>query len=98
MGIAKRRACSSSSWGEIGHRRSAVRGDEVTSFVGEVSADREFRVFRTTDPHGRILDFLDRSRYYLLNVYTQLANKMGFQQNKKTKRILQVLPQLYSRG
>jgi hypothetical protein len=27
--------------------------------VGEVSAN-----VRATDPHGRILDFLDRSRYY----------------------------------
>jgi hypothetical protein len=27
-------------------------------------ADRECHVVNTTDPYGRILDFLDRSRYF----------------------------------
>jgi hypothetical protein len=39
--------------------------------VGEVVptfADRRCRVFSATDPHGRILGFLDRNRYYSIQV------------------------------
>jgi hypothetical protein len=34
-------------------------------------ADRGCRVVSTTDPHGRILDFLDRSCYYFFRVAPQ---------------------------
>jgi hypothetical protein len=35
-------------------------------------ADREFRVVRATDPHGRILGFLDRGRYFFFQAAPQL--------------------------
>jgi hypothetical protein len=35
-------------------------------------ADRGCRVVSATDPHGRILGFLDRSRYYFFKVAPQL--------------------------
>jgi hypothetical protein len=35
-------------------------------------ADRECCVVSATDPHGRILGFLDRSRYYLFQVAQQV--------------------------
>jgi hypothetical protein len=40
---------------------------EQPPLVGEVIAnfsDRGCHVVSVTDPHGRILDFLDRSRYF----------------------------------
>jgi hypothetical protein len=45
---------------------------------GEVSAkfaDRGCRVVSATDPHGRILGFLDRSRYYFFQVSPQLYSE-----------------------
>jgi hypothetical protein len=38
-------------------------------------ADRECRVVSATDPHGRILDFLDGSRYYFFQVAPQLYSR-----------------------
>jgi hypothetical protein len=38
-------------------------------------ADRLCRVFSATDPHGRILWFLDRSRYYFFQVASQLYSR-----------------------
>jgi hypothetical protein len=38
-------------------------------------ADRRCRVVSTTDPHGRILGFLDRSRYYFFQVAPQLYSQ-----------------------
>jgi hypothetical protein len=35
-------------------------------------ADRECRVVSATDPHGRILAFLDPSRYFFFQVAPQL--------------------------
>jgi hypothetical protein len=35
-------------------------------------ADRVYRVLSAVDPHGRILGFLDRSRYYFFQVAPQL--------------------------
>jgi hypothetical protein len=44
--------------------------------VGEVSANflriEGCRVVNATDPYGRILDFVDRSRCYLFQVAPQL--------------------------
>jgi hypothetical protein len=37
--------------------------------------DRECRVVSATDPHGRILGFLDRSRYYFFQVAPQLYSR-----------------------
>jgi hypothetical protein len=38
-------------------------------------ADRECRVVNATDPHGRILGFLDRSRYYFVQVAPQFYSR-----------------------
>jgi hypothetical protein len=38
-------------------------------------ADRGCRVVSSTDPHGRILGFLDRSRYYFFQVAPQLYSR-----------------------
>jgi hypothetical protein len=38
-------------------------------------ADRGCRVVSATDPHGRILGFLDQSRYYLFQVAPQLYSR-----------------------
>jgi hypothetical protein len=35
-------------------------------------SDRRCCVVSATDPHGRILDFLDRNRYYIFQVAPQL--------------------------
>jgi hypothetical protein len=46
--------------------------------AGEVSAnfaDRECRLASVTDPYYRILAFLDRSRYYFLQVAPQLYSR-----------------------
>jgi hypothetical protein len=51
---------------------------ERTPHVGEVSAtfaDRGCRVISATDPQGRILGFLDRSRYYFFQVVPQLYSQ-----------------------
>jgi hypothetical protein len=39
------------------------------------SADREWNVVSVTDPYGRILDFLDRSRYFYFQVAPQLYSR-----------------------
>jgi hypothetical protein len=52
--------------------------DRATAIVGEVSvefADRGCRVVSATDPHGRILGFLKRSRYYFFQVAPQLYSR-----------------------
>jgi hypothetical protein len=38
-------------------------------------ADKGCRVVSVTDPHGRILGFLDRSRYYFFQVAPQLYSR-----------------------
>jgi hypothetical protein len=38
-------------------------------------ADRGCRVVSATDPHGRILGFLDRSRYFSIQVAPQLYSR-----------------------
>jgi hypothetical protein len=38
-------------------------------------ADRGCRSVSATDPHGRILDFLDRNRYYFFQVAPQLYSR-----------------------
>jgi hypothetical protein len=38
-------------------------------------ADRRCRVVSSTDPHGRILGFLDRSRYYFFQIAPQLYSR-----------------------
>jgi hypothetical protein len=48
---------------------------ERPPYVGEVSANFCGRVVSTTDPHGRILGFLDRSRYYFFEVAPQLYSQ-----------------------
>jgi hypothetical protein len=59
------------SFGEIyrpSHRRLSVK--IVLTF-----ADRGCRVVSTTDPHGRILGFLDRSRNFSIQVAPQLSSR-----------------------
>jgi hypothetical protein len=49
---------------------------ERPPFVGEISAnlaDRGCRVVSSADPYGRILGFVDRSRYYFFQVAPQLC-------------------------
>jgi hypothetical protein len=52
---------------------------ELPSLVGEASAkffaDRGCHVVRATDPYCRILGFLDRSRYFFLQVALQLHSR-----------------------
>jgi hypothetical protein len=53
---------------------------ERPPLVGEVSAnfaDRGCRVVSVTDPYGRILGFLDRSRYYFFLVAPYLCSRGG---------------------
>jgi hypothetical protein len=38
-------------------------------------ADRGCRVVRANDPYGRILEFLDRSRYFFFQVAPQLCSR-----------------------
>jgi hypothetical protein len=38
-------------------------------------ADRGCRVVSATDPHGRIIGFLDRSRYFSIQVASQLYSR-----------------------
>jgi hypothetical protein len=40
-----------------------------------ISAGRGCREVSTTDPHGRILDFLDRSRYFFFQVAPQMYSQ-----------------------
>jgi hypothetical protein len=44
-------------------------------------ADRGCRVDSATDPHCRILDFLDRSRYYFFQEAPQLFQAPNFSEN-----------------
>jgi hypothetical protein len=51
---------------------------ERPPLVGEVSvnfADKGCHVVRATDHYGRILDFLDLSRYFFLQVAPQLYSQ-----------------------
>jgi hypothetical protein len=41
-------------------------------------ADRRSHVVSVTDPYGRILDFLDRSRYFFFQVAPQLYYSRGW--------------------
>jgi hypothetical protein len=38
-------------------------------------ADRRYRVVSMTDPYGRILEFLDQSRYFFFQVAPQLYSR-----------------------
>jgi hypothetical protein len=58
--------------------RERTIATEWLPLAGEVSAnfpDRGCRVVILTDPHGRILGFLDRSRYFLFQVAPQLYSR-----------------------
>jgi hypothetical protein len=48
---------------------------ERPPLVTPTFADRGCRVVSATDPHGRILGFLDRSRYYFFQVAPQLYSR-----------------------
>jgi hypothetical protein len=51
---------------------------ERPPLVGEVSAnivDRRCRMIRLTDPHGRILGFIDRNRYFFFQVDPHLYSR-----------------------
>jgi hypothetical protein len=48
---------------------------ERPPLVGEVSANRGCHVVSVTDPYGRNLAFLDRSRYFFLQVAPQLYSR-----------------------
>jgi hypothetical protein len=61
--------------------RKRTISTERPPLAGEVSAnfDRVCRVVSTTDPHGSILGFLDRSRYYFFLSCTHEAEWTPFQ-------------------
>jgi hypothetical protein len=48
---------------------------ERQPFVGQVSAKFGYDVVNMTDPYGRILGFLDRSRYLFFQVAPQLHTR-----------------------
>jgi hypothetical protein len=52
----------------IPNGRPPLIGEDGANFF----ADRECRVVSATDPDGRILGFIDRSRYYFFQVAPQL--------------------------
>jgi hypothetical protein len=49
--------------------------DRATDACRRTFADRGCRVVSATDPYGRILGFLDRSRYYFFQVVPQLYSR-----------------------
>jgi hypothetical protein len=57
-------------------RKRTIPTDPLTSLVSEVSAnffaDRGFHVVSVTNPYGRILGFLDGSRYFFFQVAPKL--------------------------
>jgi hypothetical protein len=59
---------ASELYGPSDHRLSAKL---VSTFV-----DRWCRVVSATDPHGRIIGFLDRSRYYFFQAAPQLHSRV----------------------
>jgi hypothetical protein len=48
---------------------------ERPPLVGEASAERGCHVVSVTNPYGRILGFLDRSRYFFFQVAPQLYSQ-----------------------
>jgi hypothetical protein len=54
--------------------RDRIIPTERPPLVGEVS-DNFCHVVSVTDPYGRILGFLDRSRYYLFQVAPHLSSR-----------------------
>jgi hypothetical protein len=54
--------------------RVRIISAERPPFVGEVTAERVIEV-SATDPNGRILGFLDRSRYFFFHVAPQLYSR-----------------------
>jgi hypothetical protein len=49
--------------------------NDVLRLMWDLAIDRGCRVVSVTDPYGRILDFLDRSRYFLFQVAPQLCSR-----------------------
>jgi hypothetical protein len=62
-----------------GHSPQANYTDRATAACYrsycQLFADRGCRVVSVTDPHGRIIGFLDRSRYYFFQVAPQLYSR-----------------------
>jgi hypothetical protein len=56
-------------------RGLSPRGPLVSEVNANFFADRECNVVSVTDPYGRILDFLDRSRYIFFPVVPQLYSR-----------------------
>jgi hypothetical protein len=87
IGTQARRCASTVTWfsGLVEKKNSVALVRERTipterpPLVGEVSAkpfaDRGCRVVSAADPHGRILGFLGRSRYYFFQVAPQLYSR-----------------------
>jgi hypothetical protein len=79
----QRRLTSSNPWIRIKNNSVAlVREQTIPTerppLVGKVNAnfaDRACRVVSATDPHGRILAFLDLSRYFFFQVAPQLYSR-----------------------
>jgi hypothetical protein len=78
IGITKRRLQTKTKLNSAVWVRERTIPTERPPVVGEVSAkfaDRGCHVVRVTDPYGRILDFLDRSRYLFFQAAPQLYSR-----------------------
>jgi hypothetical protein len=58
-------------------RERTIRAErqQLSAKLVPTFADRGCRVVSATDPHGRILTFLDRSRYHFFQVAPQLHSR-----------------------
>jgi hypothetical protein len=62
-------------WPEPASELYRPRDSRLSAKLVPTFADRGCHEVSTTDPHGRILDFLDRSRYIFFQVAAQLYSR-----------------------
>jgi hypothetical protein len=62
-------------WPESARKLYRPRNRRLSAELVSTFADRGCRVVRVTDPYGRILDFLDQSRYFVHQVAPQLYSR-----------------------
>jgi hypothetical protein len=63
------------SWHESASELYRPSDRRLSAKLVPTFADRDFRVVSAADPYGRILGFLDRSRYYFSQVAPQLYSR-----------------------
>jgi hypothetical protein len=64
-----------SPWPESASELYWPRDRLLSAKLVSTFADRGSHVVRLTDPYGRILEFLDRSRYFFFQVAPQLYSR-----------------------